>query len=657
MVERLNLPVESIDRNIQGCVKIFWTNTNNDQIENPTWNANHFICLPPNRKNNYDEIISKNNLEFLMDKKALKNSEDFSASKASKNMQPHVSRSALKPLRDDASLDNFLKAKTNLKEIEGETPNIEIVSLTTCKCSHNERQLELNQNTFESKICQLDSYDINDTFLNESNIEKDFEPQKSSYEKGYNLIETQNDDLINKNYKNENSKSPISPTDVDDDDDHDDNHRNYEVEKIHYLLNFYYEDAINIAFTENSIKSLPKSVDTNSIFLIDLNIHQEGDILADDNGAYAKPYGSEKKIYEIKKIGNNLEVLKFNGRDINENVYQASKLFYRLEANRDFIRKTIKIQNCYDKKVFNKMVLAYVWAKELGVIKLKVHGNSTKNIHPYIRTSRTTLTKIKAESLKAGSASLKYNSLVEDAKENRSSLCEYPKSISQIYKQKSLLKENKETDSTKDEYYDILMNRQKSDFVRSINFDRYEIACIMFDEQQFIDLMRFGASENNFSILNIDTTFKLGRFYVTYITYKNLSLNKLGTDEFPTFIGPSMVHVKRDFATYLRFVLELKHFSLCKKIEIEKIKCFITDDDEALHGAFKTIFKETDFMLCCNHMRKDIYKILNEYRLHGDEKEEIIEIVFGSQNDRSQSLIASEDSSIYAERANNLIDK
>lgn len=68
----------------------------------------------------------------------------------------------------------------------------------------------------------------------------------------------------------------------------------------------------------------------------------------------------------------------------------------------------------------------------------------------------------------------------------------------------------------------------------------------------------------NFSILNIDTTFNLGRFYVTLITYKNISLNTRGQDMFPTFIGPVMVHLNRTFETYLRFAQELKSFELSR---------------------------------------------------------------------------------------------
>ena len=46
----------------------------------------------------------------------------------------------------------------------------------------------------------------------------------------------------------------------------------------------------------------------------------------------------------------------------------------------------------------------------------------------------------------------------------------------------------------------------------------------MFNHQQYYDLVRFGSSDPAYSVLNIDTTFDVGRYYLTYFTYRNLSL-------------------------------------------------------------------------------------------------------------------------------------
>lgn len=193
--------------------------------------------------------------------------------------------------------------------------------------------------------------------------------------------------------------------------------------------------------------------------------------------------------------------------------------------------------------------------------------------------------------------------------------------------------------------------------MRSVIFNRSELFSFMFEEQQLFDLSRFCTSETNFSIVNIDTTFKLGQFYLTTLTFRNLSLYDPKTETFPTFFGPTMIHVKRDFETYFRFASEISIHSQFFNLNLDKIQCFITDDDEALHGAFKAVFKNSQYMLCCNHMRKNIVRKFNEFRLTDEEKEEYLELIFGNIKDRSSSLIASQTSEEYSERTNSLLEK
>lgn len=108
--------------------------------------------------------------------------------------------------------------------------------------------------------------------------------------------------------------------------------------------------------------------------------------------------------------------------------------------------------------------MAYLWKdkKDKSQLELKLHGNSTSVNKPYIRTSATALKRIKKASLQYGSATMKYNNLIKNCK-NEPSLSELPKSRNQIYKHKSLqAKKNNKNISTHDEYADALINRQKS---------------------------------------------------------------------------------------------------------------------------------------------------------------------------------------------------
>lgn len=172
----------------------------------------------------------------------------------------------------------------------------------------------------------------------------------------------------------------------------------------------------------------------------------------------------------------------------------------------------------------------------------------------------------------------------------------------------------------------------------------------MFTYQQYVDLIRFCTSQRAFSIINIDTTFKLGKFYVTFLTYKNLTLLNRNNDEYPTFFGPIMIHLHRDKDAYLSFALELKKFDLLNKNKLKDIQCFITDDDSGLHSAFRLIFPDSQFMLCRNHLRRDFKKVLGQYGVADDTKNEILENIFGTNKNRDNSLIASVDADDFEKR-------
>lgn len=141
---------------------------------------------------------------------------------------------------------------------------------------------------------------------------------------------------------------------------------------------------------------------------------------------------------------------------------------------------------------------------------------------------------------------------------------------------------------------------------------------------------------------------------MTYITYRNLSLIDRATGQHPVFMGPSMIHLKKDFETYLKFAQEIKAFDLNNLNKLD-FKIIVSDDDVALHQAFKTVFPKTKFMLCLNHLRKDILKKMNQYRVPEEKKNEIIDLIFGSNNKRGTSLIGSKNKDEFEDRINYLL--
>ena len=93
--------------------------------------------------------------------------------------------------------------------------------------------------------------------------------------------------------------------------------------------------------------------------------------------------------------------------------------------------------------------------------------------------------------------------------------------------------------------------------------------------------------------MNIDTTFKLGHYFATIITYRNLSLVHPKTGEHPIFLGPVMIHTEKNEREFLYFAHSLEEYYQCNRknlpASIRSIKIIITDDDSALRNAFRVI--------------------------------------------------------------------
>ena len=78
-------------------------------------------------------------------------------------------------------------------------------------------------------------------------------------------------------------------------------------------------------------------------------------------------------------------------------------------------------------------------------------------------------------------------------------------------------------------------------------------AIVLANEVQLNDLLCFCATpvglEN--AMLTVDPTFCLGDFEFTPITYRHLLLETRRYGKPPIFIGPSLIHYRKNFSSYL----------------------------------------------------------------------------------------------------------
>ena len=80
-----------------------------------------------------------------------------------------------------------------------------------------------------------------------------------------------------------------------------------------------------------------------------------------------------------------------------------------------------------------------------------------------------------------------------------------------------------------------------------------EPQCVLFADWQVSDLDHFVCNTRNYSILTADTTYNLGDFYVIPMTYQHLILEDVTTGKHPTFVGPILVHQRKNFSAFNYF--------------------------------------------------------------------------------------------------------
>lgn len=89
-------------------------------------------------------------------------------------------------------------------------------------------------------------------------------------------------------------------------------------------------------------------------------------------------------------------------------------------------------------------------------------------------------------------------------------------------------------------------------FVQDVKAAPFPMSVMGFD-WQMNDMVRFLTSNHHFGVLTVDTTFKLGEFYVTPMTYPHLMVEDIKTKKHPIMLGPLLVHQKVDFPAFNYF--------------------------------------------------------------------------------------------------------
>ena len=79
----------------------------------------------------------------------------------------------------------------------------------------------------------------------------------------------------------------------------------------------------------------------------------------------------------------------------------------------------------------------------------------------------------------------------------------------------------------------------------------------LYTDKQLEDIEQFCCSDNDVSVLGIDTTFKLCDTWVTDTSYRNKRVLSTRSKKHPVHLGPVMLHFTKNEETFRRFCAEL----------------------------------------------------------------------------------------------------
>ena len=276
----------------------------------------------------------------------------------------------------------------------------------------------------------------------------------------------------------------------------------------------------------------------------------------------------------------------------------------------------------------NKYALVQYWFDGPPVkIRVKPHGNSNSSA-PYFRTAASA--KIEYSEIAASNTPKSAVQLAihkQGGELEAKGFSKLPRNVQQM---KNLRRSGKKKDSNV--LYSVMLQCKLSQgkdnaYVRDVQAAP-EPQCVLFYDWQIADLTRFLTNPKQFSVFSADTTYNLGDFYVTPTVYQHIMLEDIQTGKHPYFLGPILVHHRKDFSAFNHLGSSL----ICHSKKLREIQAFGTDGDPALIEALSHNFPSAKQLRCFIHLKRNITEKLKERGIPSFEMQEFIADIFGKQS-------------------------
>lgn len=205
-----------------------------------------------------------------------------------------------------------------------------------------------------------------------------------------------------------------------------------------------------------------------------------------------------------------------------------------------------------------------------------------------------------------------------------------------------------------DEVLAVVSMVSRDDYVQNVMITKKGVMIVLYCDEQIMDLKSALKCQ---SMLAIDKTYNLGKWFVSCFTYKSVKVEVKETRENPIMVGPIMLHDDSSFETYHNF------FSIVKCVigsdqNIDELGMIVgedlilgSDDEKAISKALDIVFPNASRYLCTKHLRENIIKYLTDkIGVSKTDRSTFLTVLFGSDG-----LTNSDSSFSFETRAEELL--
>ena len=293
------------------------------------------------------------------------------------------------------------------------------------------------------------------------------------------------------------------------------------------------------------------------------------------------------------------------------------------------LKKVIAYAKNFRDQICNDLVfLQYFFTGEIHSIKGVKHGNAKKATHNYSQTKPSVLEKAKRDinspAVRSVAANVNDIGGVKHAN-NPADMITTKQLHDMKYNQSKSTGEQPQT--SEDEISDIIdMGQNEFKFIIREIKQFPEPFIVLATDEQLNDLERFSCDDAEFITMSVDPTFKIGKFNVTPISFRNLTLSiDCEHVSCPVVMGPLLVHFSKTEEIYTAFFQTL----LRLRPSLSLLKAYGTDGETALCNALGKVFPEATSLRCFKHVESNIKMKISELRLSKNESRFLDDIFYG----------------------------